>query len=71
MYSSVFESGMLLIDEEGVEYLILDYFRTGHQYDRHYGYSVLSEGRITEIDDYEMMRKKLRAVSDTKTKNGE
>ena len=65
------DKGALLVDEEGVDYLVLSCFRTGHQYDRHWGYSVLTEGRIINIDDYDLDRKKVRKALDTTTKNSQ
>ena len=50
---------------------MLSVYRTGHQYDRHYGYSVLSNGRVIEIDDYHIFQKKLELVTDTTSVDSE
>jgi len=66
MYSPQFSSGALLTDDQGKKYLVLSYHRAGHQYERYYVYTVLSDGVILEMDDFNPRLKKL-ILTDTMT----
>ena len=67
MHSPQFCPGALLTDDQGKKYLVLSHHRAGHQYERYYVYTVLSDGVILEMDDLNPRLKKLN-LTDTMTK---
>lgn len=49
-----FYPGALLADSNGADtYLVLSHHRSGHQYERYWTYTVLLNGNVVEIDDFD------------------
>ncbi len=69
MHNPQFYPGALLVDSKGTKYLVLSCDRDGHQYERYWAYTVLSEGRVVVIDDFHYILKELNLV-DTLTGYG-
>lgn len=62
MHSPLYSVGSLLIDTKGKKYLVLSYHRAGHQYERFWSYTVLSDGTVTEIDEYDQAMKGINLI---------
>tara|TARA_B100000029_G_C17286385_1_gene855375 strand:+ start:605 stop:808 length:204 start_codon:yes stop_codon:yes gene_type:complete len=54
MHSPQFYPGALCVNSKGDKYyLLISYRRDGHQYERFWSYTFLSEGHVVEIDDWD------------------
>ena len=62
MHSPLYSVGSLLVDKKGKKYLVLSYHRAGHQYERFWCYTVLSNGAVTEIDEYDQVMKDINLI---------
>ena len=62
MHTPQFYPGALLVDSRGIKYLVLSFNRTGHQYERYWAYSILSEGKVILLDDYSQIVKELNLI---------
>ena len=54
---SQYEPGTMLVDAEGVISLVINFSREGHQYERYNVYTVLTQGRVSQIDDFNIRSK--------------
>ena len=58
-----FYPGALLTDDKGLKtYLVLSYHRSGHQYERYWTYTVLYDGTVLEIDDFDFRMRDVNVV---------
>ena len=66
MHSPQFYPGALCVSSNGTRYyLLISYEREGHQYERFWSYTFLSEGEIVHIDDYDSRVRDMNILDDT------
>ncbi len=64
-----FYPGALCVSGKGDKYyLLLSFERAGHQYERFWSYTFLSEGKVVEIDDWDPRVRDMNLIDNTMTK---